>query len=81
MTIEQITENTAALNAATPTPAKKKKKAAPAAVPEVSPDAMLAFTVDRIVAALNLQASGVTAEVMIARVKAYEAEAYGGLVQ
>jgi hypothetical protein len=85
MHIDRIMNALAAYN----TPAKPAKpKPAPPVVAAPKPnghtvlnsDELLAITVGRIVAALNLEAQGVTSEVMIQRVKDYE-KPFEGLVQ
>jgi len=79
MTIEQITEITAALNDSTPAPAKKKKTTV--AAPLLSADAMLEVVVHRIVSALGLDKQGVTVDVLLTQVKDAEAKMYTGVVQ
>ena len=89
MHITDIQNKLAALNATAAKSAKPKvsNPAAPVvAAPKpnghavLNSDELLAITVGRIVAALNLEAQGVTSEVIIQRVKDYE-KPFEGLVQ
>jgi hypothetical protein len=80
MTIADIQNNLAALNAANPAPkakAKKKSAAAPAAgmATVFVQDELHLRTIVRVVKALNLEAKGVTAEILVAGVKQFEGAA------
>jgi hypothetical protein len=80
MHINDIENNLNALNAsAAPAPkakAKKKSAAAPAGMATVFvQDELHLRTIMRVVKALNLEAKGVTAEILVAGVKQYEGAA------
>jgi hypothetical protein len=79
MQITDIQNNLAALNAANPAlkaKAKKKSAAAPAGMATVFvQDELHLLTILRVVKALNLEAKGVTAEILVAGVKQFEGAA------
>ena len=78
MHFTEIEKNLNALNAASPAPKAKKKKsaAAPAGIATVfASDELHLRTLERVVAALNLERKGITPEILVAGVKQHEAVA------
>ena len=81
MKTQEIIERLNALEA-DPAPVKKKSTAKNSAPAPPATDDLLTLTAARIVAALNLEQQGVTAELLVAQVKQFEFDKpYEGLVQ
>jgi hypothetical protein len=81
MTIEEIADRLNALNAATPAAKKVKKPVEKTNGHTVlTADEQLRITVQRIVAALDLASQGVTADVLVEKIREYETP-YEGTVQ
>jgi hypothetical protein len=80
-TIEEIIEEVRLAEESNPAPAKKKKPAAKTnGHTTLSADEQLAMSAGRIVAALGLAAKGVTVDILLAQVRAFE-QPYTGVVQ